>query len=285
MTSTADWTGRVGDAWAAEWRRTDRSFADLARHLDAAIAQVAPVSGRAIDIGCGAGATSLALAAIRPELAITGIDLSEELVAVARQRLADRRLQVPDALPNLHFRCGDAVALAQAAEPAGLIISRHGLMFFSDPVSALAAIRAGARGDAKLVFSCFDDRALNRFATIADEATGAASPPAVGHSPGPFAFSDMDRVASWLVAAGWRVDSAARVAFDYVAGEEDDPVADALSFLSRIGAAARPLAKATTGERQEMLTRLAVALAEYRVGDHVILPASAWIWRASAAAG
>lgn len=285
MTSAGDWTGRVGHVWAAEWQRTDRSFSDLARHLDAAIAQVAPDSGRAIDIGCGAGTTSLALAAIRPELAITGIDLSEELVAVARERLADRRLQVPDALPNLHFRCGDAVALAQEAEPADLIISRHGLMFFSDPVRALAAIRAGARGGAKLVFSCFDDRARNRFATIADEATGTAPPPASGHSPGPFAFSDMDRVASWLIAAGWHVDNAARVAFDYVAGEGDDPVADALSFLSRIGAAARPLAEATTGKREEMLARLAVALAEHRVGDRVILPASAWIWRASAAAG
>jgi len=40
MTSAGDWTGRVGHVWAAEWRRTDRSFADLARHLDAAIVHV-----------------------------------------------------------------------------------------------------------------------------------------------------------------------------------------------------------------------------------------------------
>ena len=95
MTSAGDWTGRVGHVWAAEWRRTDRSFADLARHLDAAIVHVAPDTGQALDIGCGAGTTSLALAEARPKLAITGIDLSDELVAIARQRLAHRRSSDP----------------------------------------------------------------------------------------------------------------------------------------------------------------------------------------------
>lgn len=58
MTSGQDWQGRVGDVWAAEWQRTERSFADLARHLDKAIAGVAPNRGRALDIGSGAGSTS-----------------------------------------------------------------------------------------------------------------------------------------------------------------------------------------------------------------------------------
>jgi len=39
MTGAQEWQGRVGQNWAAEWERTDRSFAALTPHLLAAIAQ------------------------------------------------------------------------------------------------------------------------------------------------------------------------------------------------------------------------------------------------------
>lgn len=62
MTSASDWTGAVGDMWAAEWRRTDRSLADLSRHPDAAIFAAAPPGPfRALDIGCGRGMRALPL--------------------------------------------------------------------------------------------------------------------------------------------------------------------------------------------------------------------------------
>ena len=69
------WRGSVGDVWSEEWRRTDRSFAGLARYLDATILAAAPAEGTAMDIGCGAGATSLALAEPRPDLTIVGTDI------------------------------------------------------------------------------------------------------------------------------------------------------------------------------------------------------------------
>jgi len=33
MTDASEWQGRVGASWAAEWRRTDRSFAPLTERL------------------------------------------------------------------------------------------------------------------------------------------------------------------------------------------------------------------------------------------------------------
>ena len=87
MTTARDWTGRVGDSWAAEWRRTDRSFAALSTLLDPAILAAAPIgNGRAVDLGCGAGTTSIALATARPELTVVGIDLSADLVRIATTR-------------------------------------------------------------------------------------------------------------------------------------------------------------------------------------------------------
>ncbi|WP_322963606.1 class I SAM-dependent methyltransferase [Sphingomonas fuzhouensis] len=276
MTSGLDWQGRVGDVWAAEWRRTERSLADLARHLDAAIASAAPMTGKALDIGSGAGSTSLALHGIRPGLHITGVDLSPGLVALAQ----DRAGRIGSGGPQ--FRCADAIELAEREGPFDLFVSRHGVMFFPDPVTAFSRLRSAAGDGAALVFSCFDDRARNAFATVADEAIGVQPAPESGYQPGPFAFADRDRVAAWLHQAGWRPESAARVSFDYVVGEGDDPVEDALSFLSRIGPAARAMTQAASDERQRIEGGLRAALMRYRVGDRIALSASAWIWRAVA---
>jgi 2-polyprenyl-3-methyl-5-hydroxy-6-metoxy-1,4-benzoquinol methylase len=42
--------------------------------------------GNVLDIGCGAGELSLALAAARPQAQVRGLDVSADLVAAAQQR-------------------------------------------------------------------------------------------------------------------------------------------------------------------------------------------------------
>lgn len=270
MTAAADWRSRVGDVWAAEWRRTDRSLADLSRHLDAAIPAAAPAGpGDVLDIGCGAGATSLALATARPDLAVTGIDLSEPLIEVARSRVPTARFEVADA-------AHDPLDLVP-----DLLVSRHGVMFFADPVAAFTRLRAAAAPGAALVFSCFRDRALNAFAgDLVEEVIGERPVDPPGYAPGPFAFAPRDRVERLLAQAGWTAVSATSVDFAYVAGAGDDPVADAVDFLTRIGPLASAIAAAPDGAR--LRARLADALCAYRTGSHVQLPAAAWIWRAQA---
>ncbi|MFD2780968.1 methyltransferase [Novosphingobium pokkalii] len=70
MTQASDWQGGVGRAWAEEWQRTDRTFAQLTPALLAAIA--AQPGATVLDIGCGAGELSLALAAARPQAHVRG---------------------------------------------------------------------------------------------------------------------------------------------------------------------------------------------------------------------
>lgn len=308
MTRTYDWRGAVGDIWAAEWRRTDRSFTQLSPRLDAAILAAAPPGPfRALDIGCGAGGTTLALAAARPDAAILGVDLSPGLVDMARARAeaefkgAARSEPVSSgtdsemsgtpgglaavdaamrASADLTFVVGDAVAVARQHAPFDLFYSRHGVMFFDDPVAAFAGLHAAAAAGAALVFSCFADWADNAFASTLAEAVGATLP--MPRAAGPFAFADPDHVAAILDAAGWRDALPVRVPFTYRAGAGEDPVADALSFFQHIGPAAPILRAAAPDARTAMLARMTAVLAAHRSGDAIDFPASAWIWSARA---
>lgn len=277
MTQPAQWVGPVGDAWAAEWQRTDRSLAGLAIHLDASVRDAAtPDKTVAIDIGCGAGATSIALATARPDLRVAGVDLSPELITVARDRST--------IIPNLKFTVGAVEAVVAQRAPVDLFVSRHGVMFFPDPVAAFRALRAAAAPGARLVFSCFRAPTLNRWAAdVAGAIIGAAPPPPPpGYTPGPFAFADRAFVEQVLVQSGWHADDAVPIDFAYRAGTGADPVADALSFFTRIGPAAPLLRAAAPEDRSAMLSRLAVVAEQYRNADVVEFPAAAWLWSAHA---
>ncbi|NYD92239.1 class I SAM-dependent methyltransferase [Sphingomonas melonis] len=270
MTTTSDWTGRVGTVWAEEWRRTDRAFAALAPHLDAAIrAAAAPGPITALDIGCGAGGTAAALAAARPDARVIGADLSPDLIAVARTRHA--------ALANLAFHHGDALAVAADHAPLDLLVSRHGVMFFTDPVAAFVRLRAATRPGGHIVFTCFAPVDDNRWATLITPATPRAS-----YAPGPFAFADPDATAASLTAAGWGNATPTLVRFAYRVGAGDDPVADAADFLTRIGPAASRLRDAAAADRPALAARLRAALAAQRNGRVVDFPAAAWVWTARA---
>ncbi len=268
----SDWQTRVGDVWAAEWRRTDRSFTHLSPRLDAAIRAAAPMGGgRVLDVGCGAGGTSLAIATARPDLAVTGVDLSPALVAIAAARVPQARFLVADA--------------AQDRIDGGfdLIVSRHGVMFFADPVAAFRRLHDLAAPGASLVFSCFRDRRHNPWAgDLVADVTGTPPPAAAGYAPGPFGFADAEMVEDILTRAGWARPRAEAVDFAYVAGAGDDPVADALSYFGRIGPLAATLAAAGADDRARLHDRLAAALAHHRDGSCVQFPASAWLWRAEA---
>ncbi|WP_326524399.1 class I SAM-dependent methyltransferase [Sphingomonas sp.] len=277
MTQANDWIGTVGDAWAAEWRRTDRSFIHLAPRLDAAILAAAPAGGfRALDIGCGAGGTSLALAAERSDAEIVGIDLSDGLIAVARERSAEI---AASRSAGLTFLTGDVAAHAATHGPFDLLYSRHGVMFFPDPVAAFAALHAAAAPDAALVFSCFADWSANAFAAALAEVTGAGPPPP---GPGPFAFADPARVAVILAEAGWRDATPVRVDFAYRAGAGDDPVGDALSFFQRIGPVAAALRAMPADAHPAAVARLREVIEHHHGGGAVDFAASAWIWSARA---
>ena len=275
MTEAYEWRGRIGDVWAEEWRRTDRTLAPVNDALVATAAAEAERFDRPriLDVGCGAGATSLALAAARPGAAITGIDLSETLIAAARER-AGEGAETP------RFEVADAARWAPARAGFDLIVSRHGVMFFEQPVAAFAHLRTLAGPEARLVFSCFRDRAENQWVTalrpiferFAPEVLAVPDPPV-----GPFALADPARIATILTGAGFAPPDIRPLDFDFLAGAGEDPLADAVSYFRRIGPFAALLRELDAGVAEAAVEALGEIAARHRAGDQILFRAAAWI--------
>ncbi len=279
MTGSKDWIGRAGDSWAEEWRRTDRSFGALTEAL------ISKARERrfhcVLDLGCGAGELSLALARGQGGAEIRGIDISQPLVEMARSRSKN--------LSNIAFETADIASWSSDEFRADLLISRHGLMFFDDPMTTFAHLRRIGEPDARLIFSAFRDREENPWASCVAELlpsshqTGEAGASAdVSLEPGPFAFADRNRVTRLLQDAGWRDIEVAPFDYAYVAGMGEAPVDDALSFFQKIGPAAAACAELSDADRTLFGNRLQRFLAQHERKGVVALKASAWIVTANA---
>lgn len=268
MTGKSDWQGKTGEGWAAQWQRTDRSFGGATEKL---LARSREFPFRdVLDIGCGAGELSLALARGHPQARVVGVDVSPQLIDVARERGAN--------LANVGFELADAAAWQPGDGFAPeLLISRHGVMFFDNPPAAFANLAALAAPHASLLFSCFRAPRENPFFTEIGKLLPAPSEAPDPRAPGPFAFADPDHVTTILESGGWQNIAFEPFDFAMVAGAGDDPVEDAMAYFRTIGPAAVALREMPEAGRAATLEAVrGVVLANCRDGV-VALRASLWI--------
>lgn len=266
MTDKREWQGGVGKTWSEAWQLTDRSFAGLTGPF---LDMIASLPGRKVlDVGCGAGELALAIARKRTDARVIGVDVSPDLVEAARKRAGD--------WPAVDFELGDAATWSREGFAPELLVSRHGVMFFDDPVAAFTHLRAISAPSARLAFTCFRARSENEWAEglaslLPD---GGALPDSA--APGPFAFADSARINAILSAAGWSGIRIEPLDFAYVAGAGEDPLTDAQDFFSRIGPSA-PVLRALDGEaRERFMQRLRHWLGQNRRGNMVAFGAAAW---------
>src|SRR5688572_3590636 len=130
------WNGASGQTWVDEQPLLDEMFRPIEVLLSDEIARLRPRA--VLDIGCGAGSTTLAAA---QQLAAggnaVGIDVSAPLIEAARGRA--RRDGA-----TASFICADAQTHAFAPAAFDMMISRFGVMFFEDPVAAFANLHRAA---------------------------------------------------------------------------------------------------------------------------------------------
>jgi SAM-dependent methyltransferase len=188
------------EMWAAMWPRRERLTDEVTAFLLDAMA-LAP-GERVLDVGCGGGRTSLAAArAVGPEGAVVGADLSTPLTGLANHRAAEAGAD------NVTFHVVDMQTDTVPGGPLDAVLSQFGVMFFDEPVTAFANIRAHLRPGGRIAFACWQSVEKNPwfFAPAIAELLPAPPTPAPGKSPtGPFVFGDADRTAGILSSAGFQ---------------------------------------------------------------------------------
>ena len=264
----AYWSGEPGQRWADNQAHIDAALRDI---LDKLLAFADVQSGdEVLDIGCGAGATTIACAPRAAPGRVVGVDISEPLLAVARRRVADAGLH------NVDLILADAAS--HDFEPArfGRVISRLGVMFFPDPPAAFANIRRAMRSGARLAFVCFRTFAEVPAFAVSYEAAKPLLPPQAPSdpdAPGPFAFARAERVRSILSQAGFADITIEPAEATLRSGPLEEAVQSALTL--------GPLARALTGAGEDVRSQVAEAVSKalvpYDGSEGVTLPAGIWL--------
>ena len=253
------WNTGAGEAWI---RQQDRMDVQLAPLGGAAMAALGVKRGeRVLDVGCGAGTTTAALAQLGARA--TGTDISAPLLARARERY-----------PDCEFVLADAQTHAFAGFDA--VFSRFGVMFFDDPVAAFANLARAVAPAGRIAFVCWRplrDNPLFTAPLAAAFAAGIPIPaPTEPDAPGPFAFADRDRVARILGDAGWR--DVTITPCDLAIG--GNPLADAVELALEIGPLGR-LLREHPQSRDRAVDAVREELARHVTDGKVMMTSATWI--------
>ena len=271
----AYWNGPNGQRWTDRQAEQDVLLAPV---TEALIDRTAARAGeRVIDVGCGCGGTSMALASrVAPTGFVLGVDISGPMLSRARQL-------APKGLP-VDFVLADATVFPFDPESFDLLVSRFGVMFFAEPAVSFANLHRALRPTGRMAFACWREPRENPWMMAPLQAIYRhvpKLPPQGPEDPGPFAFASEERVHRILGEAGFK-----RIGMEPVALSFDIAIGRGLDAAVQAAMQIGPGSRALDGHPPE--TRAAAAksvkemLAPFVRGDSVPLPGSIWIVTARA---
>jgi len=188
------------------WRRYDRTEARLSSPLSARMLELARVRPgmRVLDLATGRGEPAiLAAHRVGPGGSVLGIDISEPMLAMARERAS------LEGLTNLELRAMDAQALqALPAASFDAVLVRWGLMYMDAPLEALIGARRALAPGGTLVAAVWVEpervpyftlprRLLEKYRSV---------PPIDPNAPGTFRYADPERLRDDLARAELQVE-------------------------------------------------------------------------------
>jgi ubiquinone/menaquinone biosynthesis C-methylase UbiE len=193
-------------ARAYDWVSRMPQMRLLRRYVARQATALAPC-GQALDLGCGPGYLALELARQAPGLHVTGIDLSDEMLA--RGESLARRAGTGD---RVSFKRGDAARIPIPDASLDLLTSTLSLHHWNDPVAVLNEIARVLRpGGAYLVFDLRRDMAAPA-RLLLWFATHVVVPPALrrinepmGSRDAAYTRRELAELATKSTLTGWRV--------------------------------------------------------------------------------
>jgi SAM-dependent methyltransferase len=264
------WDGAGGEHWVAEQARYDDINAEFGARVAATLA---PQPGeRVLDVGCGNGALSLAIAPlVAPEGHVLGLDISGPMLDVARQRAHRARLG------NAIFEQGDAQTHQLDEASFDAMVSRFGVMFFDDPDAAFANVARSLRRGGRTVFTCWQAVLANEWLMVPAGAALAHVPlPDLGGAgqPGPFSMAEPDRVRSIVGRAGFADVNVEDLQCRMRMGST---VEDTVLFMQRTDMATALMADVSDEVAAAAWAAVRQALEPYAGPEGVVLRGAAWL--------
>jgi SAM-dependent methyltransferase len=258
------WDGGEGAYWAANADAYDAAVRGYTADLLAAAGLGA--TDRVLDVGCGAGETTIEAA--RRSASALGVDLSSAMLEVARRRAADADLG------NAVFLHADAQV--HPFEPSGfdVVLSRTGSMFFADASAAFTNLARAVSPGGRLAMVVWQPVARNEWfrAFTTALAAGRDLPGPPPGAPGPFSLSDADSTRHLLQGAGWSGVELAGLERPLLFGADAD---SAQAFV--LGQLGWLIADLPDSQRIRAIDALHAVMREHETADGVLLGSAAWL--------
>ena len=267
-----------GEEGGPRWVASEADYDLMLEPFGAALVEAAALQPgeRVLDVGCGFGATTAAVArAVGPSGRVVGIDISAPMIDRARARVA----QAGNGSAPVDLVVGDAQT-DDLRGPYDAVVSRFGIMFFADTPAAIANISGAVRPGGRLAFVCWRDMNENPWYglpySVIVAALPAPPPLPAPMTPSPFGFGNIGVVTELMAEDGWVDIEDARFDVDVPLGGVRG-LEGALEH-ARTSLAGQLLFEQLPAERAEhVMEDVRAVLAHYEDDGIVRLPAAAWV--------
>jgi ubiquinone/menaquinone biosynthesis C-methylase UbiE len=258
-----DWN-RVAGGWEKWDRFFDEQMAFLNHRLvaDARLRQ----GMRVLDLGSGTGYPALLAAqTVGPDGSVTGIDLAEQMLEVARRKASSLKLA------NVTFRTGDVTTLPFETDSFDAVTSRFCLMFLPDIPKAAAEIARVLKPGSWLAAAVWSAPDRNPSIRLSMEAIKQVIelPTPDPAAPGIFRLAKPGDLAGMLQQAGMAdvMDQEFLAEWSYASAEEY------YTGLMEIAAPIQNLmAKLSPDQKNEVKRLIIQAAMKYQRGDRIVFP-------------
>ncbi|WP_392532308.1 class I SAM-dependent methyltransferase [Nostoc sp. C117] len=241
----------------------DRAIAQVTSQVNEAILDAVETgyNSRLLDVACGTG--WLSTAAVKRGAIVTGLDYTENMIAIARWRCPEAEFQVGDA-ENLPFDSGEFEA----------IVCNFGILHFPDPERAIAESLRVLKSGGRYAFTCWTPPTRNPFMALILGAVQTHGIIEVDLPPAPplFRFGDAEECKKVLSTSGFISVSVSELPIKWTFSTPQDVMPTIVASSARLGSI---LTMQTPEQRHNIENEIIEGAKKYATDNGIEIPASA----------